>query len=286
MAASMRTLKERIRSAQSTGKITKSMKMVSASKLRKTQKSMQSLLSFSENCSAILSMVLSGTSDAGNPYLTRREVKKTCYVAFVGNRGLCGVYNNAVAKYLKSVTENDDSEISTVVVGRWGRDSFASNRKLNVIRFFDEVGDTPGSKDAAVISTFLKELYISGAADRIVLVYQSFSSVLAQAPCEKVLLPVSPAVSGNGEREYIFEPNKQSLIDSLTELYIDNTVLAVLLEAKTGEHASRMTAMTAATDNTEELIADLSLKLNHARQAAITTEITEIVGGASALNNN
>lgn len=281
--ANMRALRTRIKSAQSTGKITKSMKMVSAAKLRKTQSAMQSLRPYAEKSGEILSRLVAGT-DCGSPFLTAREVKKTCYVLFVGNRGLCGVYNTAMVKYFRQLKEEEGGESTAVIVGRWGRDMFRTGLG-SIEKTFEEVSDTPDSAQAIEIAEYLKQLYLSGKADRIVLVYSAYKSALSQVPTSRVLLPVEPAQSSGGLADYIFEPDRESLINSILELYINNTVFSALLEAKTGEHASRMSAMTAATDNTEELIADLSLKLNHARQAAITTEITEIVGGAAALNS-
>ena len=146
-----------------------------------------------------------------------------------------------------------------------------SNRVIQMPQFLcDELQD------------YLKQLYLSNEADEIVLVYQQFRSVLSQTPGRMTLLPVPP-MKGEGSKEYIFEPDKNTVLDSLVELYISNTVYSVMLEAKTGEHAARMTAMTAATDNTEELISSLTLELNHARQSAITTEISEIVGGSAMM---
>jgi len=284
MAASMRDLKERIRSAESTGKITKSMKMVSAAKLRRTQNAMQQLRPFAEKSGQVLAEVLASAGRIEQPLMKPNGAEKVCYVLLLGNRGLCGVYNSSLLRYYAQQAENEP-DYTTLVVGRWGRDRIHS-LGLNVLDMVDEVSDTPDSAAAEQLADKLKELYLSGEVRKIVLVYQAFRSVLAQTPCSKTLLPVQLPQRTGGGGERIFEPDRERIIDELADQYLLNTVYSAMLEAKAGEHAARMTAMTTATDNTEELIADLSLKLNHARQAAITTEITEIVGGASALNRN
>lgn len=281
--ANMRAIRNRIKSVESTRQITKSMKMVAASKLRKTQESGSSLRVFAAKSGEMLSDIIAVGGETANPFLMKRENRqRKCYVLFVGNRGLCGTYNNSVLRYLEELAAQDEAEAFLVVVGRWGREMIAHSG-IEVRRTFDEMGDAPDSSDARQISEYLKELYLNGEADEIVLVFQQFKSVLSQAPGHIVLLPVEPKAGEHHASEYIYEPDRDSLLDKLVSLYIDNTVYSTLLEAKTGEHSARMTAMTAATDNTNELIAELSLKLNHARQSAITTEIAEISGGAAAL---
>ena len=136
---------------------------------------------------------------------------------------------------------------------------------------------------ALVLAEELKRMYLSGECDEVHLVYQHFRSMLAQEPADLQLLPAAPPEQADSAREYLFEPDRASILENLVQLYVNNTVYATMLEAKVGEHASRMTAMSAATDSTAELIGTLQLHLNRARQAAITTEISEIVGGANAL---
>lgn len=281
--ANMRAIRTRIKSIESTRQITKSMKMVSAAKRRRTQTAVANLRSFSDKSRAILAHLSGRATGANNPFLTPRgEIKRRCYVIFVGNRGLCGVYNSALAHYAQEQIAADGGEGFAVTVGRWGKEGFAS-AGLDIRRTFDEMSDTPGASDAGELTEYLKGLYLSGEADEIVLIYQQFKSVLSQTPGRMTLLPVPPQEAGNSTGDYIFEPDEESVLSSLVELYISNTVYSVLLEAKAGEHSARMTAMTAATDNTEELISSLTLELNHARQAAITTEISEIVGGSAML---
>lgn len=282
--ANVRAIRTHIKSVESTRKITKSMKMVAAAKLKRTQQSMISLQPYAAAAREMLSRVSADPSARDNPFLREREVKKALYVLFVGNRGLCGVYNTALLKYAESCLEREERDAAVLVCGRWGRDLLAAS-SLPVAGTLPELPDAPSMEEVKALSDDLKERYLSGEADEIVLLYEHYASALRQEPCAKKLLPVDPPAGGAGEKSVILEPDGKQLIDSLVELYIDNTVRAVVLEAKTGEHSARMTAMTAASDNTEQLLAKLNLELNHARQSAITTEISEIVGGANALQS-
>ena len=194
----------------------------------------------------------------------------------VGNRGLCGTYNHSLLRYFEELRAREERESLLYVVGRWGRDLIRDADR----RF--EIGDSPDAREAQELTEELKKLYTEEGADEIVLVYQQFKSVLQQSPAAKTLLPLT-LPEGARERDVIYEPDAETVLDRLTELYLQTQVQAALLEGRTGEHAARMTAMTSAADNTEELIGELTLELNHARQAAITTEISEIVGGAAAL---
>lgn len=279
--ANMRAIRTRIKSIESTRQITKSMKMVSAAKRRRTQLAAENLRQFADKGRDILAHLSGSVGTSDSPFLNAREVKKRCYVIFVGNRGLCGTYNSALLHYAQGEIASDGGESFVVICGRWGKDSINSTG-LNVRRWFDDVSDTPSASDATELTEYLKALYLDGEADEIVLVYQQFKSVLSQIPSRKTLLPITPDIAQQQPHgEYIFEPDEESVLSALIELYISNAVYSTLLEAKAGEHSARMTAMTAASDNTDELISTLTLELNHARQAAITTEIAEIVGGSA-----
>ena len=269
--ANLRAIRTRIRSVESTRQITKSMKMVAAAKLRKSQTAFTALRDFSRCSEAMLARTAAASS---NPFLQEREPRRRCYVLIVGNRGLCGTYNQNLLRYARETMEPDSL---LVVCGRWGRDQIGRADKTF------EISDTPTAAEAQALAAWLKELYLSGEADEIVLLYQQFQSVLQQQPGSRRLLPLPLPEAAENPRELIYEPDRDAVTARLVELCIDNAVHTALLEARTGEHAARMTAMTAAADNTEELIGELTLELNHARQAAITTEISEIVGGAAAL---
>ena len=284
--ANMRAIRSRIKSVQNTQQITKTMKMVAAANLRRTQTGMSAMRTFAAETQQLMDALLAGGAQYPNPLLQRREeVKNVCYVLFVGNRGLCGMYNHANVRFLQQLCREETRPCSVVVYGRWGRDVIAQSG-LNVIETFQEVSDTPTMNDALQLADHLKRMYLSGEADEIHLIYQHFKSVLSQNPTDLQLLPAAPEAKGESMHDYIFEPDEATILENVLQLYVNNTVLSVLLEAKTGEHAARMTAMSTATDSTRELIAALQLHLNRARQAAITTEISEIVGGANALKKN
>ena len=282
----IREIRARIRSVKNTQQITKTMKMVASAKLRRTQNGLNGIRNFAQRSREVLQELLDGeVAEYENPFLIpRKEIKKVCYVLFVGNRGLCGAYNHAIVRYIQELVGGDARECSVVVCGSWGRDVIGQSG-LPVRYTFDDISDTPGTAQALPVADYLKRLYLSGEAVEIHLVYQRFQSALQQVPSQVQLLP---AHLETGERteavnDYIFEPDAESVLGNMVQLYLDNMVYSVLLEAKVSEQAARMTAMSAATDATGELISSLSLQMNRVRQAAITTEIAEIVGGANAL---
>lgn len=280
--ANMRAIRNRIKSIESTRQITRSMRMVAASKLRKTQERWQQLADFSRVSREVLQRLCASMDKLEHPLLRPREGGKLCLVLFVGNRGLCGAYNTAIVKAAEERIAAAGEEVSLVVCGRWGREQIAALDRP-VLRTFDALSDLPSAAEAEEIAGYLKELFLRGEADRVELLYEHYRSALTQEPDVLCLLPME-SERGGQKQDVIFEPDPETLLDQMAELVLLNTLHAVLLEAKTSEHTARMTAMTAASDNTDELIAELSLKLNHARQAAITTEITEIVGGSNALH--
>ena len=285
--ANIRAIRNRIKSIESTRQITKTMRMVAAAKLTKTQRSFGALQEFASASRSMLER-LGGAGNADEALLRPHAAeKKIVFVLVVGNRGLCGTYNSALLKALEELAaaerempDGAEKEISLIVCGRWGREQIAALH-LPVLQSFP-VSDVPETHEAEELSRCLQELYLAGQADRIVLVHQSFRSVLQQIPVACKLLPLE-LPEGGATTDVIYEPDAASLLHVLLEQTLLGGVQATLLEARAAEHAARMTAMAAASDNTDELIAELSLKLNHARQAAITTEIAEISGGAAAL---
>ena len=282
--ANMRAIRTRIKSVKSTQQITKAMKMVAVSKLRRTQNSMQAMRPFAEKSQEVMNTLLGSSAGLENRFITpHKQVKKICYVLFVGNRGLCGAYNSSILHYASELVKASETEYGLVVCGRWGKDVIANSR-LNVIKTFSEVSDTPSADEALEIADYLKSLFLSGEYDEVHLVYQRYISALRQEPSHVQFLPAAPTAEEKGTgKVFIFAPDANSVLENVMQLYLNNKVMSVLLDAKCGEHSARMTAMTAAADSTKSLISELDLKLNRARQAAITTEISEIVGGASAL---
>ncbi len=284
--ANMRAIRTRIKSVKNTEQITKAMKMVAVSKLRKTQSGMQAMRPFSEKSQEVMDTLLSSSSVPENRFIKpHKEVKKVCYVLFLGNRGLCGAYNSSILHYANSVIKQSGKDYGLVVCGRWGKDVLA-NSSLKVVKTFSELSDTPNIDEALEVADYLKSLYTSGEYDEVHLIYQHYVTALRQDPMNVQYLPAVPEKSEHKKgpgRIFIFEPDTDSVLESVMQLYLNNKIMSVLLDSKCGEHSARMTAMTAASDSTKTLIAQLDLKLNRARQAAITTEITEIVGGAAAL---
>ncbi len=284
--ANMRAIRTRIKSVKNTEQITKAMKMVAVSKLRRTQSGMQAIRPFSEKSQEVMDTLLSSSSVPENRFIKpHKEVKKVCYVLFLGNRGLCGAYNSSILHYANSVIKQSGKDYGLVVCGRWGKDVLA-NSSLKVVKTFSELSDTPSIDEALEVADYLKSLYTSGEYDEVHLIYQHYVTALRQDPMNVQYLPAMPEKSEHKKgpgRIFIFEPDTDSVLESVMQLYLNNKIMSVLLDSKCGEHSARMTAMTAASDSTKTLIAQLDLKLNRARQAAITTEITEIVGGAAAL---
>lgn len=284
--ANMRAIRTRIKSVKNTEQITKAMKMVAVSKLRRTQSGMQAIRPFSEKSQEVMDTLLSSSSVPENRFIKpHKEVKKVCYVLFLGNRGLCGAYNSSILHYANSVIKQSGKDYGLVVCGRWGKDVLA-NSSLKVVKTFSELSDTPNIDEALEVADYLKRLYTSGEYDEVHLIYQHYVTALRQDPMNVQYLPAVPEKSEHKKRPgriFIFEPDTDSVLESVMQLYLNNKIMSVLLDSKCGEHSARMTAMTAASDSTKTLIAQLDLKLNRARQAAITTEITEIVGGAAAL---
>lgn len=278
---SIRSLRSRIKSVENTGQLSRSMKMIAAAKLRRNQEKAGSQRRFALECAGMLSSYLVSVPDCENPFTHRvGEVKKRCYVLFVGSRGLCGTYNRSMLRYMHELADSEEREYLLVVCGRWGKENVPASG-FNVLRCFEDISDTPTPEETEGLCSYLKSLYIEGRADEIVLVYQTHNGSKSGDPGCLTLLPASPE-GGEKLSEYIIEPDKQSVLDALSSLYISSTLYRVLLEAKMSEHFARMAAMTAAADNTEQLVKELTLELNHARQEAITTEITELVNSSTA----
>ena len=281
--AGVHGLKNRIKSLESTKQMTKSMKTVSATRLRKNQVAYMRLRPYAEKSREMLEAVAACAGAENHDLLRKREnIVRQCYVLFVGNRGLCGVYNQNVLRYLCDNLHEDGKEKFMVACGRWGKENLRK-AGLRIDRVFDEFSDTPSFAEARELTAYLVDLYLSGQADEIILVHQRYNSVIQQSPEMYSILPVN-AGGGKAGREYIFEPDRDKVLAMLARHYVENMVYAALLEARTGEQAARMTAMTTASDNADELIRKFKLELNHMRQAAITTEIAEIAGGSAVLD--
>lgn len=286
--ASGKEIKRRIRSVQSTGKITKAMKMVSASKLRRAQGSVVSARPYKDKLKEVLSrLVASAGASMTDPLLEVREVKRVGFVVFASNKGLAGGYNANVLKEALAVvkeTEAKGYEVGIVAVGKKTRDFF-QKREYTIDEEFLAVNDIPSAVDADAITKMIKTAYVTGKYDEVHIVYSEFRSAMSQIPKAVKVLPIeTPESEGADGLDYIFEPSPEVVLSQILPLYLANQVFSALTEAKAGEHGARMTAMSSASDNAAALVARLDLEYNRARQAAITNEITEICAGANALN--
>jgi len=286
--ASGKEIKRRIRSVQNTGKITKAMKLVSASKLRRAQGSVVSARPYKDKLKEVLSrLVASAGASVTDPLLEVREVKRVGYVIFASNKGLAGGYNaNIMKEALAQIkaTEAKGYEVGIVAVGRKAKDFF-QKRGYTIDEEFLAVNDIPSAVDADAITKMIKTAYVTGSYDEVHIVYAEFRSAMSQVPKDVKVLPIETPESEAGDGlDYIFEPSPDIVLSQILPLYLANQVFSALTEAKAGEHGARMTAMSAASDNANALVARLDLEYNRARQAQITNEITEIVGGANALN--
>ena len=260
------------------------MKMVSAAKLRRSQRNGESMRLFSDRIREILGSLLTG-ENVDHPLLKpKQEVKKVACLLFMGNRGMCGSYNSALIEYMHDlIVKNPDKSFYVITVGRWGHDEL-TEAGVPIAEEYSDAVDIPVMEDAVTLGEHMKQMFLSDEADEVWLVFQRYVSALQQAPdCVRLLPATLPERHDEGERRYIFEPSREDVLNNAVQMYINCEVFAALQEARSAEQAARLTAMTAATDATVELIDRLRLDLNRARQADITTEISEIVGGAAAL---
>lgn len=279
---SLRDLRRRIKSIKSTQQITKAMKAVSAAKMRKAQEQVISARPYSRRVREVLGRVAAFAGGVNHPLLEKREPKNIVFILITADRGLCGGFNgNLIRKTAEEMRSL--SNVSMVCVGRKGRDYFR-RRGFNIAEQYVGLGETIRFSQAQEIAQFVMDKYISGEFDVVYMVFSEFVNVLIQRPTVVKLLPIEPPPkSGKAQVDYIFEPSPEGVLGDLLPLYVENMVFHSLLESKASEQSARMTAMDAATKNAGEIIDRLTLAMNRARQTAITREITEIVGGAAAL---
>jgi F-type H+-transporting ATPase subunit gamma len=281
----LREIKGRINSTKSTKQITKAMQMVSSSKLSRAEQNAKAYVPYMEKIQDVVGAIASGTKDSGHPMLTARPVKKTAYLVIGSDRGLAGAYNSSILRQVqRTIDERHKSKDEYVIlaVGRVVRDYFVK-RDHNVISDVVGLPDQPSFADIKEIARKAVGMFTDGMYDELYMYYNHFVSAIASEVTEKKLLPLTDLAPASSNASYEFEPSGEAILEVLLPQYAESLVYGALLDGKASEHASRMTAMKNATDNASDLISDLSLQYNRARQAAITQEITEIVGGAAAL---
>ena len=285
--ANLKEIRNRISSVSSTMQITSAMKMVSAAKLKKAQDAITAMRPYANKLTELLQN-LSATLDAdsGSKYATQRGVNKVLVVVITSNRGLCGAFNSSVLKEVNSLATERyaNQEVSYVAIGKKGNDILSKNG--NVIANKSQVFDDLTFDNVAAIAEDLMSRFVDGEFDRIELVYNRFKNAATQIVTTEQYLPIVP-VDGdsNTNLDYIFEPTKAEIVETLIPKSLKTQLYKAVRDSFASEHGARMTAMHKATDNATELRDQLKLTYNKARQAAITGEILEIVGGAEALNN-
>lgn len=290
MGNSLREVKLRISSTKSTAQITKAMHMVSQSKVKKSERTYKSYMDFMNRIEKMVSHVVSKVpDDYVNPLLSQREVKKTCYLLITSDRGLAGPYNSSLFKALDDrITENhkEKSEFITAAIGKKG---FAFIKKRGYSLLQDDaifVRDDVMFTDILPLAKKIIDSYLSLEIDKLVIVYNHYVNSLTQEVTLEELLPIKSVEKTEEEVDYIYETGIEKTLNLVLQMYIQDMIYGVILDAKTSEHSARMNAMRNATDNAEEVIAKLQLLYNRARQGAITTELIDIIGGANAIGGD
>ncbi|OMP66594.1 F0F1 ATP synthase subunit gamma [Domibacillus epiphyticus] len=286
--ASLRDIQTRITSTKKTSQITKAMQMVSASKLNRAETNAKSFVPYMEKIQEVVASIALGSKDVTHPMLVSRPVKKTGYLVITSDRGLAGAYNSSILRYVyKQIQERHKSndEYVVIAVGRVGRDFFRM-RGIEAIESITGLPDQPSFADVKEIVRKTVDLFSEGTYDELYMYYSHFVNAIQQDVTEKKVLPLTDIETSGGRlSSYEFEPSPEEILEVLLPQYAESLIYGALLDGKASEHAARMTAMQNATDNAKELIRTLTLQYNRARQAAITQEITEIVGGAAALES-
>ena len=285
--ANLKEIRNRITSIGSTMQITSAMKMVSAAKLKKAQDAITAMRPYSSKLTELLqSLSAAMDSDAGGVYSKQREVKKVLLVIITSNRGLCGGFNSSIIKEtIKNIEDNYHGiEVDLLTIGKKGNDILS--KSYNILENRNDIFDNLTFEKVTEIAQKAMDLYVDESYDKIEIIYNRFKNAATQIVQVEQFLPIQPIEGGaEANLDYIFEPTKEKIVLELIPKSLKTQLFKAIRDSFAAEHGARMTAMHKATDNAKELRADLLLTYNKARQAAITNEILEIVGGAEALNN-
>jgi len=288
----VRDLKKRIRAVENTRQITKAMEMVAAAKLRRAQQRIESYKPYANKMVEMLGHLSAASSDVSHPFFEKREVSKTALVLFTSDRGFCGSYNaNLIRKAHEYIRENNmnPENFEIICVGKKGHTHF----KLTEFPIANVWMDFSGNMDLAKVKDmtyFLTRRFLDGEIDRVILIYADFISTARYDILSQQFLPIQKDTIAEGEpeegeKEYIFEPDAETIYEQLLPSYTQTLLQMVMASALAAEHGTRMVAMGAATKNAGEMIDSLTLSMNKARQAMITNELLEIVSGAEALES-
>lgn len=282
--AGMRDIKRRIKSVNSTKQITKAMELVASAKLRRVKDRVESTRPYFEEVQRTVATIIATSKGIKHPLIDKREIKNSLYIVVAADRGLAGGYNaNALKSAVNDMKTRD--KVSVIAVGQRSRDYF-KKRGYDVKGEFTGISENPNFYDAKSIASIALELYNQGIVDEVKLIYTKFISAIQQKPMVTTLLPV-PALEGvevdSKGAMTVYEPSPEDVLGYLIPKYIESTIYGGMVESAASEQGARRTAMESATDNAQEMIEGLTLSFNRARQAAVTKEISEIVGGAEAL---
>ena len=286
--ANLRAIRKRISSVKSTQQITRAMKMVSAAKLRRAQDGINAARPYARKMREVVTAVAGRAGSDAHPLLTAREAKKLALLVVTSDRGLCGSFNSGLTRAVyRFLNERRDEyeEITLFVVGRKGRDFFR-RREIPIRKEYLGVLGSVSRTHAETVASDLAGGFLSGEFDEVQIAFNEFRSAISQVVRFEKMFPIaleSSGKTGEDEVDYLYEPSREEILATLLPKYVQTMLFRVLLESVAGEHGARMTAMDSATNNSVDMIARLTLQMNRARQATITTELTEIVSGAEAL---
>jgi F-type H+-transporting ATPase subunit gamma len=285
--AGLKAIKRRINGAKNTRKITRAMKMISAARLRRAQQRITELRPYAIKTSELLASVAArvNAEEDVHPLLRRREEKRVLLVILTSDRGLAGAFNANINKRGYAMwkrLESEGKEVSFAIVGRKGGDFFR-RRGAKIDKVFQGIFENLDSAKAGEIGRYIVGRYVEEDLDSAYLIYNEFKSAISQQVVAEQILPVRVEENVDTATDYIYEPSQRALLDRLLPMYMEVTSFRALLESVASEHGARMTAMDNAMRNASEMIDKLTLQYNRARQAAITKELMEIIGGAEAL---
>ena len=282
--ATLRDIKRRIRSVKSTQQITKAMEMVAAAKLRRSQNRVIAARPYAQGMDEMLENLSFAAAEVGHPLFAARPVSKRLLVVFTADRGLCGAYNAGLLRQCEQILRGPEGDsIRIFAIGRKARDYFR-RRTYPVAGVLTDLPGEASLETAQMVSDRLQEFFLSGDVDAVDLLFTRFLSIMSRRIEREPYLPITPREAEPGTtRSYIFEPEAGALLSALLPRYATTKILQALLESQASEHAARMVAMQSAHKNAGEMIDHLVLTRNRLRQATITKEISEIVGGAEAL---
>lgn len=291
MSGALKEVRNRIQSVKSTQQITKAMKMVSAAKLRRAQDAIVQMRPYAQKLQEMLSNIVSSAEgDVRMALAVERPVHKVLVIVITSDRGLCGGYNSNLIKLAKQVIHDKYANIAAktnaeiLPLGKKGYEHFSKN-KFKVIDHYWNIFSELSFKHVASVAKFAMDAFEKGEVDAVELVYSEFKNAATQKFTVEQFLPIkrSEKKKGEAKADFIYEPDKNTLIEELMPKILNTQLYKAMLDAHASEHGARMTAMDKATENAEELLKTLKISYNRARQAAITTELTEIVSGAAAL---